>query len=213
MENGNQHSLKRHHLNSFFIALFLHLAVIVLFMNFKERNPILTTFDPTKVYPVKVKESPKKILRTPSSEEELPKPKVIQKKKAVIGSITGVTSSALKNKAPENIRADGAGEEIGEEAEVLETAKGKSSFDESVLYYEKPYYPEYAKTNKLEGDVIVRVKVTPEGIPLEPEIIQSSGHQSLDQAALDTAVNWRFHPHKKADFILLDKKIVFKLNP
>lgn len=212
MNNGNQHSLQRHPLLCLFIAIVLHLAVVVLFMNFKERNPILTTFDPTKVYPVQVQESKRTPASTPP-ETELSKPTPLQKKKEIIGSITGVRSNTLSARGPANIKADGTGEEIGESGEELNTAKGKSSFDESILYFEQPSYPEYARENKLEGEVTLRVKVTPEGIPLEPEILQSSGHQSLDEAALDTALKWRFHPRKKADFLLLDKTIVFKLKP
>jgi TonB family protein len=209
MNNGNQHSLQRHPLLSLFIAILLHLAVIVLFMNFKERNPLLTTFDPTKVYPVQVKENK----RAPASETDLSKPTPIQKKKEILGSITGVRSNTLDERGPANIKADGAGDEIGESGEELESVKGDSSFDKSILYFEQPTYPEYARENKLEGSVTVRVKVTPEGVPLEPKIIRSSGHQSLDEAAVDTSLKWRFHPREKADFILLDKTIVFKLKP
>jgi len=203
MNTNKQHSLNYHRTTSFTIALVLHVLIITAFMLFKERNPILTTFDPSKVYPVQFK-----------SKENAPSTAVPrQRKKEVIGSLTGVTSSSLSETGPEKISGDGTGEEVGRSGELLETVKGKSSFDKSVLYYEAPEYPQQARAQRLEGEVTLRVKVTPEGIPMQPEIISSSGHQTLDQAAFNASLKWRFHKRKTPDFVLLDKTIVFKLNP
>lgn len=205
MMNEKQHSINYHRASSFAIAIGLHILIVAAFMSYKERNPILTTFDPGKVFPVEFESGE----QTPPVENIVPK----QKKKEVIGSLTGVSSNSLSESGPERISANGVGEEVGKSGELLESTKGKKSFDKSILYYEAPDYPAQAKANKWEGSVTVRVKVTPEGIPMEPEIKASSGYQVLDQAALNASTKWRFHKRKTPDFILLDKTIVFKINP
>lgn len=202
MMNEKQHSINYHRASSFAIAIGLHVLIVAMFMTYKDRNPILTTFDPTKVFPVEFEDGNAPSVIVPE-----------QKKKEVIGSLTGVTSNSLSETGPARVSGDGVGEEVGRSGELLESTKGKSSFDKSILYYEAPAYPQIAKENKWEGQVIVRVKVTPEGIPLEPELLTSSGYHVLDQAALDVSTKWRFHKRKTPDFIFLDKKIVFKLNP
>ncbi len=57
-----------------------------------------------------------------------------------------------------------------------------------------PRYPKEAIENKQEGTVVLKILVQPDGHPSKTEVAQSSGYGSLDQAAIDAAMNWRFHP-------------------
>lgn len=57
-----------------------------------------------------------------------------------------------------------------------------------------PVYPIDAARRGQQGTVIVVISVSPLGLTAGTEIVQSSGHASLDQAVLDAVRTWRFRP-------------------
>jgi TonB family protein len=57
-----------------------------------------------------------------------------------------------------------------------------------------PVYPEEARKDRLEGDVIVKTVIDEQGKVQNPTVQRSSGHPSLDQAALDAVAGWTFQP-------------------
>ncbi len=57
-----------------------------------------------------------------------------------------------------------------------------------------PVYPELARRRGEQGRVLLRVSVGADGTPLAVGIGQSSGHTSLDNAALLAVRQWRFMP-------------------
>ena len=57
-----------------------------------------------------------------------------------------------------------------------------------------PIYPMEAARQGQRGTVIVLIHVSPFGVTEGAEIMQSSGFQALDQAALDAVRSWRFRP-------------------
>ena len=54
--------------------------------------------------------------------------------------------------------------------------------------------PENARRGREEGRVIVRVAVSADGLPLDVTVASSSGHASLDAAAVAALRRWRFLP-------------------
>jgi periplasmic protein TonB len=62
-----------------------------------------------------------------------------------------------------------------------------------------PEYPELAKQMRQEGLVMLAADVDREGMPVKVEIIQSSGHRLLDQAALKAVSHWKFQPGRVGD--------------
>ncbi len=62
----------------------------------------------------------------------------------------------------------------------------------------KPVYPEIALRRREEGRVMLRVSVSADGTPLEVDLAETSGHPSLDSAALSTVRQWRFIPAMQA---------------
>lgn len=58
----------------------------------------------------------------------------------------------------------------------------------------EPSYPAAARRRGHEGLAVVRVRISSGGEALSTEIARSSGHRSLDYAALETVRRWRFAP-------------------
>jgi protein TonB len=60
-----------------------------------------------------------------------------------------------------------------------------------------PPYPAIAKRLKIEGTVLVRVLVSPAGLPKKIELAHTSGAPVLDEAALKAVRNWAFVPARR----------------
>lgn len=57
-----------------------------------------------------------------------------------------------------------------------------------------PRYPELARRNGWEGQIMVRVRVSPQGRVVSAEITRASSYGILDQAALRAVKTWIFRP-------------------
>lgn len=57
-----------------------------------------------------------------------------------------------------------------------------------------PDYPRMLLKRGIEGDVLVRAQVQPDGHCSEVQLVESSGHRQFDQAALSAVRDWRFVP-------------------
>jgi periplasmic protein TonB len=57
-----------------------------------------------------------------------------------------------------------------------------------------PAYPPEAVQQRLEGRVILSVTIAASGEVSKVKVTESSGHEVLDQAALDAVCQWRFSP-------------------
>ena len=65
-----------------------------------------------------------------------------------------------------------------------------------LLHFQPPDYPEMARISQLEGTVIVKVLVGPDGSVLAAEILQGA-HQMLNRSALAAARRCKFEPGKQ----------------
>jgi protein TonB len=75
--------------------------------------------------------------------------------------------------------------------------EGNGTVDHSrraVLSSYRKIYPASSRSAGEEGIVIVGVTISPSGSVTEAWIISGSGYGRLDQAALDSAYQWRFEP-------------------
>lgn len=61
-----------------------------------------------------------------------------------------------------------------------------------------PAYPADAMRRHQAGTVHLMIQVTADGIPVLVEVAGSSGHPSLDQAAVQAVEQWRFTPARSA---------------
>jgi TonB family protein len=57
-----------------------------------------------------------------------------------------------------------------------------------------PIYPDAARKEGREGKVVVKTVIDEQGNVTEPTVEGSSGHQDIDQSALDTVSAWKFRP-------------------
>ncbi len=65
--------------------------------------------------------------------------------------------------------------------------------------YSAPPYPEQARARGLEGVVRLRVEVLADGTIGEVEVLESSGSDLLDRAAIEAVRKWGFRPAVAAD--------------
>lgn len=72
-------------------------------------------------------------------------------------------------------------------------------FNAAYLNNPAPVYPPLSRRFREEGQVLLRVKVSAEGLPLAVELARSSGHPRLDTAARNTVLGWRFVPARQGE--------------
>lgn len=71
------------------------------------------------------------------------------------------------------------------------------SSDADYLQNPKPAYPPISRRLGEQGKVLVRVLIGADGTAQKVELRQTSGFDRLDQAALATAMRWRYVPGKR----------------
>jgi periplasmic protein TonB len=74
-----------------------------------------------------------------------------------------------------------------------------ASSNANYLNNPKPVYPGIARSRHWEGLVYLRVYVTSDGHAAEVDVQRSSGHEVLDESALEAVRKWRFVPAKRGD--------------
>lgn len=99
-------------------------------------------------------------------------------------------------------------------AAPVATAVTAARFDAAYLNNPRPAYPMLSRRLREEGQVMLRVLVSPEGQPTRVELRTSSGSDRLDRAAQEAVTRWRFVPARRGDvaveaWVLVP--IVFKL--
>ncbi|KAE8759242.1 TonB family protein [Paraburkholderia madseniana] len=71
------------------------------------------------------------------------------------------------------------------------------SFGAAYLHNPAPTYPGVAQQRGWQGTVMLKVHVLASGRPDHVGLASSSGHESLDDAALEAVTNWRFAPARR----------------
>jgi protein TonB len=70
-------------------------------------------------------------------------------------------------------------------------------YDADYLHNPKPSYPAASRRLGEQGRVVLRVRVSAQGLPLAVEVKQSSGFSRLDAAARAAVERWRFIPARQ----------------
>lgn len=77
--------------------------------------------------------------------------------------------------------------------------KGGGIIPPSILSKTEPSYPQSARQEGLEGAVILKIEILENGRAGNISVSRSSGHDSLDNAAIAALREWRFTPAKDRD--------------
>jgi protein TonB len=72
-------------------------------------------------------------------------------------------------------------------------------FDADYLQNPKPVYPPMSRRMNEVGKVVLRVRVSSQGLPLAVEVKQSSNYARLDEAAKAAVERWRFVPARQGN--------------
>lgn len=97
---------------------------------------------------------------------------------------------------------------VGAGSAAAAPAYSPASFNAGYLHNPKPAYPMMARRRGLEGIVRLDVRVSVDGIPTAVKIRESSGHESLDEAAATAVWHWKFVPAKRGGEPIEDTVVV-----
>ncbi|NQD38274.1 energy transducer TonB [Permianibacter sp. IMCC34836] len=93
-----------------------------------------------------------------------------------------------------------ASESVNRESDSNQNAvSSEPIFDADYLRNPAPVYPKLSRQRKEEGVVLLRVHVLANGEADQLEVLQSSGFERLDEAALRAVRRWQFVPAKRGD--------------
>ncbi|NBS16976.1 MAG: energy transducer TonB [Gammaproteobacteria bacterium] len=140
-------------------------------------------FVPSKPKVTKPQEAPVSPLERPTQEKsEAPK-------------TASETDARPKESAPSNAASKSSATPKDQTAGsgAYEGPKANAAY----LHNPKPLYPAMAKRRQWEGKVILKVKVLASGAASEVSIQTPSGHEILDEAALEAVRQWHFVPAKR----------------
>lgn len=90
----------------------------------------------------------------------------------------------------------------------------EANFRANYAHNPKPDYPPIARSRSWQGKVLLRVKVSAQGTSDAVTVEQSSGHEILDESAIEAVKKWRFIPAKRGETPVASSVIVpidFKL--
>ncbi|MBF0144650.1 MAG: energy transducer TonB [Magnetococcales bacterium] len=129
---------------------------------------------------------------TPKRRPLSPKKRIALKKKAVEPAATEI-STEFEETAP-NFSPSPSTDPIHMDTPAPSPPHGLSVTPPQPMYTPKPVYPSLARRRGWEGLVVLHVHVSPEGIPSQVVVSQSSGHPPLDESAQRTVTQWTFIP-------------------
>ncbi len=93
-------------------------------------------------------------------------------------------------------------------ATATKAAESEPVFNANYLNNPAPYYPLSAKRKSIQGKVLLNVVVKTDGTAASVNISRSSGHDVLDEAALDAVKQWKFLPARSKGQLIQASVIV-----
>ncbi|PPD02690.1 MAG: energy transducer TonB [Methylobacter sp.] len=127
-----------------------------------------------------------------------PKPKPVPKK-AVLPAPEQETQPVTQPQPPVADSAPAPAPPAPKSATPPKETFTEANFHANYGYNPDPKYPQIAKSRGWEGRVLLRVHVSAEGHSTGIEIQQSSGHDILDESAVEAVNKWKFIPAKRGE--------------
>ncbi|OQW73370.1 MAG: energy transducer TonB [Proteobacteria bacterium ST_bin11] len=84
----------------------------------------------------------------------------------------------------------------------------EANFRANYAHNPKPDYPMIAKSRGWQGKVLLRVQVSAEGLSDSVAVDRSSGHEMLDESAVEAVKQWKFIPAKRGETPVASSVIV-----
>ncbi len=190
----------------FLIALLLHALVLFYPLQLaigKLEIPLPQTLSVQLLNPPPVPVTPKPIAQPQTSEPPPKKTKPQPARRQILAMPTSVPSEPKSFKVAEQVVAPVIN--AAPSATAAPAAPGPvaaistARFDAAYLHNPEPKYPPLSRRLGEEGRVLLKVRVTPEGLPAAVDLEKSSNFERLDEAAKQTVARWRFVPAKRGD--------------
>lgn len=191
------------------LTVALHAGALSLLITDSSSPNVLQPTAPIQVSLIKAEEN---IPNVPVVEKEIIPKKVKKQNKAIVKKKLLVTDEPLEMTEPLSQIVEQVADKDAEVEESMQVAESKATeeadvvpdppiyeppkFGVSYLNNPAPIYPAEAKRQKQQGVVMLRVLVKESGKPEQVELSESSGVQSLDNAALNAVNKWTFIPAK-----------------
>lgn len=195
-------------LSSIAIVVMLHLAVFFAWMSLPTSTPVEREMEVTVATVIAPAVQPE-VMPTPPPPQPAPAPvprKVApEPKPAPVEPVAQPREEAPVEQAsapePEPVAAPApapvvaAAPVIAPSAPVIPDVE--PDYKASYLNNPRPPYPFAARRMGLQGKVVLNVEVLAEGLCGQVSVHQSSGHEMLDNAALQTVKTWKFVPARQ----------------
>ena len=139
---------------------------------------------------------------------------VVQKPQEIAPSPQAVTQPTISETAPSQPASASASSSATPKTAEAETFT-EANFRANYASNPKPDYPSIARSREWEGKVTLRVQVSAEGLSDAVKIEKSSGHDILDESAMEAVKKWRFIPARRGDTAVASSVLVpinFSLN-
>jgi protein TonB len=126
-----------------------------------------------------------------------PRPLPVTKAAPVAKPVTEPVAEASQDARPMPAAAPANPPPAAASQAAAEPALELPRYNAAYLSNPPPAYPLAARRRGIEGTVLVRAEVSAGGDCLRTELRKTSGHDMLDQAALEAVRKWRFAPARR----------------
>lgn len=161
----------------------------------------------------------------PPPPQVVPRPRPVAQPKPTPPALGAPTETPAAVESPAaTAEADGSplGEEEGDHAGEMEAlvrsiqkksapSPGELALTRATPRFEtnpRPQYPALARANHWQGIVQLQVGVSDEGRVQRIDVVRSSGHDVLDEAAINAVRYWRFVPARRGEEAVADSVAV-----
>lgn len=166
-----------------------------------ENSPKPSVIPPAQPQPARPKPEPK-----PKSK---PKPETgkkasVKEKLPDLGEIEHLIKSRSVKQVSKSVKSKPGQQTVQAVSSSMVMPPGSKStvrdnFPVSDIHNPSPEYPEMAIFLGYQGNAIVRIKVSAQGLSKGVEILRSSGHKILDESTVKALRKWRFTPGKQGN--------------
>lgn len=125
------------------------------------------------------------------------------------GKVSQATNGAKTTNAQSVVPGEAETSLMNSNGDGVGIAGASQDFGSVNLHYTEPVYPKLARIRGLSGQLRIKTLVSESGEVISNAITKSSGHEILDQAALDAANKWKFQKASRQYFV--EKEIIFEL--